>query len=464
MQLVSERPRRRRPWRTLFFLVAIPTLATLALGTFAIGPEPNITIRPELPGIGKRTPVTVELTANGRGLAPVRVELVQAELVTPVAQQSYLPRPTWKFWGSRSTSETLRFEVGKETIAGLKAGDATIRVTAERAGTWLRQPAPAVRELVLPVRLVPPSVSVLSTKTYVAQGGSEAVVYRVGDGATRDGVRAGTWWFPGYPLPGGAASERFSLFAVPYDLADPAQIRLVAADAVGNEAAAAFIDHFTAKPFGSDTIEVTDKFLAKVVPEIMGQTPDLADRGSALDNYLQINGDLRRQNAQELRALAAKSPAEFLWSGAFLPLPNGQVMSAFADRRTYVYAGKDVDRQDHLGYDLAATRQAPVPAGNGGIVVLARYFGIYGNTVVVDHGYGLLSLYAHLSAIAVAEGQKVERGTVLGKSGETGLAGGDHLHFTTLLQGLAVNPVEWWDAHWIADRLVAKLPAAGLLH
>jgi murein DD-endopeptidase MepM/ murein hydrolase activator NlpD len=463
MQLLNERRNPRRPWRVLLFLVSLAAAVAVALGYFAVGAVPAITIRPEFPGLGKRTPIAIELAVGGRGLGPVRVELVQGERVTPLAQATFVPRPAWRFWGARSTVETLPVVVGKNNVPDLEAGEATLRVTAERAGTWLRHPAPAVAELVLPVRLVPPSLAVLSTRTYVAQGGAEAVVYRVGEGTTRDGVRAGEWWFPGYPLPGGAPGERFALFAVPYDLADASGVLLVASDAVGNEGTASFIDQFTARPFGTDTIGVSEAFLAKVVPEILGQTPELADRGSLLDNYLQINGDLRRRNAGELRKLAANSPAEFLWRGAFLPLRNGQVMSAFADRRTYVYGDKPVDRQDHLGFDLASNRQAPVQAGNHGTVILARYFGIYGNTVVLDHGYGLLSLYSHLSAIAVAAGDRVERGQVLGRTGETGLAGGDHLHFTTLLQGLPVTPVEWWDEHWIADRLAAKLPAAGLL-
>jgi murein DD-endopeptidase MepM/ murein hydrolase activator NlpD len=141
-------------------------------------------------------------------------------------------------------------------------------------------------------------------------------------------------------------------------------------------------------------------------------------------------------------------------------MPNGKVMASFADGRTYLYQGKVIDHQDHLGYDLAVTRQAPVPATNDGIVLNAGFLGIYGNAVVIDHGYGLMSIYGHLSSIAVTEGQKVARGETIGKTGETGLAGGDHLHFCTLLQGLPVNPVEWWDSHWIKDRIANKLGPA----
>ena len=135
-------------------------------------------------------------------------------------------------------------------------------------------------------------------------------------------------------------------------------------------------------------------------------------------------------------------------------------MSHFADRRTYVYEGREVDHQTHLGYDLASTARAPVPAANAGRVALARYFGIYGNAVVVDHGFGLLTLYAHLSSIDVKEGQDVARGATIGRTGKTGLAAGDHLHFTTLVGGLPVTPTEWWDPHWIGDRVARPLAPA----
>ena len=176
-----------------------------------------------------------------------------------------------------------------------------------------------------------------------------------------------------------------------------------------------------------------------------------------MDNYLAINGELRRENAASLIELTKQTVPEFLWRERFLQMRNAQVMSDFADRRTYIYDGQAVDQQDHLGYDLASTRLAEIQAANDGIVVLARYFGIYGNAVFIDHGYGLFTLYGHLSSIQVEEGQRVVRGDVIGRSGVTGLAGGDHLHYTTMLHGLPVHPAEWWDGHWIHDRLKLKL-------
>ncbi len=453
---------KRKP-RYLFriLLVVIPAaMIFLGVASFRTGPAAMIEIRPTMPGIGKLTPVEISIDEPVRGLSGVRVEVVQDERVEVLEQRDYAPRAPWQFWGPRVPREDMVVNIGKETVGALKEGEATIRVIADRAPAWLRRPEPASAELTLSVRLRPPSLQVQSLHTYVSQGGSEAVVYRVGDSSIKDGVRAGEWWFPGYPLPGGGDRDRFALFSMPYDMTDGSEIRLVAVDDVGNEATASFIDRATAKPLRREEIRLSDSFMQRVVPPIQAQNPDLTESGDLLQDYLTINGDLRESNAATLRRLSEASPPEFRWNKRFVQMRNGQVMSAFAVRRTYTYNGQAVDQQDHLGFDLASTAHAEIQASNDGVVVLAEYLGIYGNCVVIDHGYGLLSLYGHLSSIAVEEGQTVERNEPVGRSGQTGLAGGDHLHFTILLRGLPVNPQEWWDRNWIHDRLKLKLGAA----
>jgi murein DD-endopeptidase MepM/ murein hydrolase activator NlpD len=443
----------------LGFAVAVLVIAG-AITALRVGPLPKLTLRADRPALGRRTVVQLTAEEGGRGLSSVQLELKQGDRTLLLARRTYTPQAPWAFWGPRTERDEIRVEVGTDTVNGLQSGEAILRATALRAGTWLRRPEPVVEELKLPVRLTPPSLAVLSSQHYVAQGGAEAVVYRTGETSVDDGVRAGEWWFRGFPLPGGGPGDRFALWAVPYDLKDRAQVRLRAVDDVGNAAELSFVDRFTPKPFSKARLPVSDAFLKKVVPEIMSNTPPLRDREDLFDTFLVINRDLRQTNADELKALAKSTAPGFLWNRPFLPMPKAKVMSAFADRRTYVYRGREVDHQYHLGFDLAVTHRTPVPAANRGVVLLARYFGIYGNSVVIDHGYGLMSLYGHLSVIDVAKGQEVERGQTLGRTGATGLAGGDHLHFTMLLDGLPVNPNEWWDPHWIHDRLVGKLGAA----
>lgn len=465
-QMSLGRPERKPLLRRLLPWAVVAVLLIAGLAWFRVGPPPSVKIEPALPAVGPATPVTVTVEEPRRGLSSVVIELSQGERSAVLAEEEFDPRPFWAFWGDRTASRSFEAVLGPETLEGLQEGSATVTVTAGRAPTWLRRPEANPVSLELPVDLRPPSLDVAGGPYYATQGGSGVVVYRLNGAADqqegRDGVRAGEWFFPGFPLPDGEAGERFALYAVPYDLEtgsseDGDKVELWAADAVGNEISVPFLNRLEAVPLKTDKINLDDGFLARVVPRIQAETPGLRPTGDLLQDYLAINRDLRKENAEELVALAEDSAEAFLWDGPFQQLPNSQVMSSFADRRTYVYQGEEVDRQDHLGFDLASVRQAPVPAANAGTVVLARYFGIYGRTVVLDHGYGLKSLYSHLSSIAVEDGQAVEKGTVLGRTGATGLAGGDHLHFTLMIQGLAVNPVEWWDRQWIERRILAPL-------
>ena len=446
--------------RVFLVLVLIAGIVLAARGAFRAGAAPELTIVPAAKAIGARTPVTVTAAEGSRGLTNVKVDFVQGDRTDTLATKTYEPQSAWAFWGNKTGNDTIKLEVGRDVQKNLKQAPATIRVTATRAGSWFRHPEPVVKELTLPVRLTPPSIAVVSSFTYVNQGGCEAVVYRVGETSVKDGVSAGAWFFPGFPLPGGGPQDRFALFSVPYDMNEVSQVKLIAQDDVGNASSASMIDKFFARPLRHDTIPLDDAFLQKVVPPILSQTPDLPDKGSPLANYLEINRELRKIDNAQLIALAKTSQPRFLWTHPFQPMGSTKVMAHFADRRSYVYRGSAVDQQDHLGLDMAGVSHAPIPAANDGVVVYAKFFGIYGNAVVVDHGYGLMSLYGHMSAIDVKEGQTVTRGQTLGRTGDTGLAGGDHLHFAILLQGLPVSPVEWWDAHWLADRLSRKLGRA----
>ncbi|MEZ5420017.1 MAG: M23 family metallopeptidase [Vicinamibacterales bacterium] len=279
------------------------------------------------------------------------------------------------------------------------------------------------------------------------------------------GVMVGTTTFPAFPGTAVGLADpamRVAFFALPFDQDAATPVRVFARDEAGNESVAALDRQAFPKVFQRSRIPVDDAFFAKVVPAIASNTPDLGvDTGDLLQAFLVINRDLRQKNNAEIAALAARTAPEMRWTEAFAQLGNTQVESRFADHRTYLYQGKEVDQQTHLGFDLASTAQAPVTASNAGVVVHAAYLGIYGNCVVVDHGLGVQSLYAHLSSIDVKDGDTVAKGQALGRSGTTGLAGGDHLHFTMLVGGVQVNPVEFWDPHWMEDRVFRKIREAG---
>jgi murein DD-endopeptidase MepM/ murein hydrolase activator NlpD len=186
--------------------------------------------------------------------------------------------------------------------------------------------------------------------------------------------------------------------------------------------------------------------------------PHIFKAGSSIvEKYLFLNKELRKENHRFLQELCQSSTEEKLWDGPWLRMKNAATMANFGDKRVYYYKGNLVDEAVHLGIDLASLARSPVEASNSGRVVFAQDLGIYGNTVVIDHGQGLHTMYGHLSTLEVTVGQLVTKGETIGTSGTTGLATGDHLHFGFLVHGVPVNPIEWWDDHWMRDNVEGKL-------
>lgn len=356
--------------------------------------------------------------------------------------------------------------IGKKDVADLQQGTARIVVHAARPSFLNLRQLSSSGSKEFRVRLEPPRIAVLSTKHYLNLGGSEMVVYKATPSDVSSGVRVGDVEYRGFPLQGAAPDVHVAFFGLLHDQPLNTRIDAFARDEAGNEVKATFVDNVFPKPFKKSRIPLDNKFINRVVPEILEHSPELKMTAPAQDSpemlqaFLRINGELRKINADQIAAMAAKTAPEKLWDGPFVQLGNSQVEASFADHRTYTYDGKEVDQQTHLGFDLAVTAHVPVMAANNGVVVNASWLGIYGNCVIIDHGLGVQTLYGHLQSFDVKVGDKVTRGQQIGRSDSTGLAGGDHLHFTQLVGGRMVNPVEWWDAHWIADRIERKLREA----
>jgi hypothetical protein len=411
--------------------------------------------------IGQTGEIAVAVTAPRGELSALSVRLVQGDNVTPLFDLS--PATAAELARSGDTV-SLTKPAGKSVLPELRAGDARIDVTAVRPVLFGLRQAEATATRTIEVRLLPPQIAVLSQFHYVNHGGSEMVVYRVTPPDAESGVRVGDHEYRGFPAGGSDPALRVAFFALLWDQSPDTPITVYARDSVGNEGRASFDFRVFRKQFRASTINLDDRFLARVVPPILANSPEIsvADPSDLLASYLVINRDLRRINNEAIARLALGTSPEILWRGPFKQLINTAVEAGFADQRTYVYNGTDVDRQVHLGFDLASTAAASIRAANRGRVVHAGWLGIYGNCVILDHGMGLQSLYAHLSSISVSVGQLVEIDTELGRSGATGLAGGDHLHFTMLLGGNAITPIDWWSAQWVQDRILRKFAEAGL--
>ncbi len=206
------------------------------------------------------------------------------------------------------------------------------------------------------------------------------------------------------------------------------EIVIMAKDRAGNQTKTGFPHYIKTKKFKKDSIRISDSFILDKLPEFQKDLAGL-NLESPLDKFLFVNREMRVQNKAVLNQLMRQSDAAMYWKGPFLRLPKSATRSGFGDQRTYQYNGKTIDQQTHLGIDLASLAMSPVPAANSGKVIYAETLGIYGRLIVLDHGYGLFSMYAHLSNFNVHVGQMVEKGDIIGNTGNSGLAGGDHLHF-----------------------------------
>jgi murein DD-endopeptidase MepM/ murein hydrolase activator NlpD len=424
-------------------IIALFALLGAGAGYFFLtdGESPLVALHPDTTAASPKREYSVEASDPGSGLRALSVMVSQGDKRITVLDKAYSPSPTQIT--EKFTLEGASLKDGPFDLV-ITATDHSIHNFGAGNSTELH------KHLILDS--IPPVVGILSQAHNVRQGGVGCVSYSVSEETETTGVVVGELFAPGFKLPTG---RYVCLFPFPLTL-EPADFRprLKAVDKAGNERLAEFRHQAIPRKFKADTMNVSDSFLQSKMPQFFEYYPGMTD---LLQLYVTVNNDMRRQNAQTLHELATKTAPELLWDKkAFLRLPNAATMAGFGDRRTYFYQGKEIDKQTHMGVDLASLENAQVPASAGGVVVLAGFFGIYGQAVVLDHGMGLQTIYSHLSQIAVKEGDQVKRGDILGNTGATGLAGGDHLHFGVIVHGIEVSPIEWWDQHWIDDNVADR--------
>ncbi|NJC88426.1 MAG: M23 family metallopeptidase [Desulfuromonas sp.] len=408
---------------------------------------PVLTLAPATGTISAKRPLTITVEDAGSGLKSLQVTAAQGGRTIELLNRDYPG-------GTARVAETLPL-----TGKGLQEGPFELRLRAvDHARIRFGSGNPVEQTAALTIDSQPPQISVLTTLHILILGGAGVAVYTLSEEPAETGVKVGDRLFPAYRQPSGAY---VCFFALPWNLPPAAFVPKVrAVDRAGNARTVGLYYHVTARSFPSDKVNVTPQFLeSKIVPDFQQYFPET---DGPLELFLKVNRDLRKENLAKVLEIGQQSAATALWAGTFLRQPNAAVPGFFAQPRTYLHNGLIIDHQTHLGIDLASTAHAPVPASNAGKVAFAADLGIYGQCVILDHGLGLQTLYGHLSQIDVKAGDTVTKGQIIGRTGTSGLAGGDHLHFDVLVSGQQVNPIEWWDPSWIKNNVTDKLLLAGV--
>ncbi|MBN2124673.1 MAG: M23 family metallopeptidase [Deltaproteobacteria bacterium] len=444
----------------IYYLALIPLVVILALfgWFFAVmfeGENPGITLQPAPEFLTEDQAFKLNISDRKRGLKDLKVSLEQEGRELTLFEEKF---PFKGFLNRQGVHEFDKEFTVEPSALKLAQGRVELRI---RAWDYSRRHGGdgnlSITVHKMLVDTLPPSLRTVSRMHNINVGGSALVLYQTSSDAIQSGVYVGDLFFSGFPTQH-RSEEGFHAcyFALPHDSGANPSISLWARDRAGNESRTGFYCHVINKRFRKDKIKLSESFLKRII-QYFASTAAFPAGASDLEKYLYINNAVRKENNLSFYRVGQKTSPLRLWDGPWMRLSNAATMARFGDRRAYYFQGEMVDEQVHMGIDLASLANSPVEAANTGRVVFADGLGIYGSTVVLDHGQGLASLYGHLSKIEVTSGQEVKKGDIIGYTGQTGLAGGDHLHFGIMVHGVFVNPIEWWDPHWIQDNVTRKL-------
>ena len=435
----------KKLFSSLVVIIILGGITAVGYMLFKDMDPPTVVMDPDTGSVSPTQDITLHLEDAVSGVRSVSVSIRKGTQSGVIFEQIFPALPH---------EIDVRFNLKK---SGVRDGQIELEVRAtDGAMAGFGRGNTVLRTFRVNVDGIPPRVTVLSPPGVSGRKGSAAVVsYALSKKVSMTGVKVGHEFFPAYQQPGG---EYFCLLAFPISMA-PQQFlpEIVARDLAGNEVSSRLLLPAQDRKYRNDTLKIDDAFLENTMPAFMELIPDAPNH---LERYVRVNNEIRLANEATLREIGKQTAPVALWSGTFMRLSGSAAKAAFGDYRTYKYGEQIIDHQIHMGQDLASVRHAPIPAGNSGKIVFVGELGIFGKLVIIDHGLGLMSLYAHMDSIEVNAGMDVKRGDRLGTTGVTGLAGGDHLHFGILINGIQVQPLDWFDGNWIknnvTDRLVKK--------
>ena len=391
-------------------------------------------------------PFEVLVKDEGKNLRNIKIYLGDENNEMLIIDKSYKPG---------THKDKISIDINKKT--GIKEGKVSLKIFAEDYSKFRSFGINKTRtERELNLDFTPPIVDELSSVQYITHGGSGFIVYQSSKDTIQSGIKIDDRFFPGYSGYFKNPTLYVCFFAYPYYLKDDEEIHLYAVDKAGNERSNPIYYNLLSAYYRKSNIDVSERFIERKMFSLLEE--DVPESDNRLrEILLKVNREMREENNKKVEEITKKSTGKRLWSGKFHQLSNSKVEANFADKRTYIISDEDIDQQYHLGYDLSVTKKYPVEASNSGLVVFTGKIGIYGNSVIIDHGLGVMTLYSHLSLISVKEGDEIKKRSIIGRTGTTGLAAGDHLHFSVYIHGVPVRPLEWWDPKWINEKIESRI-------
>lgn len=317
-------------------------------------------------------------------------------------------------------------------------------------------------ELSFIVDSVPPQVNLIANSYQINRGGAAMVAFEIKDVALDNVyITNGTDKFRLFKYLG----ENIYVGIIAWPIKNKAfNGTLIAIDKAGNTTKynLPLVRNINV-PYYTSNIRIKADFLSGKLNELLAHIDSTIEREfeSDVDKFVFFNEEIRARD--EAAILEASNniitdrgyiDEEFK---AFVPLKGSKLVGSFGDFRTYYLDNEKLSEATHLGIDVASVRNAPIMSSNRGIVLLKSYLGLYGNTALIYHGFGISSIYAHMQEGLVEVSDEVSYGTQIGKTGQTGWAFGDHLHFGILVQGHFVRLAEWLDQKWIDNNIISVL-------
>jgi murein DD-endopeptidase MepM/ murein hydrolase activator NlpD len=417
---------------------------------------PVITWVQEPLGLGA-DPVSLSLkvTDSGSGLDEVLVRIFQNNQPRDLVRKRAL---------AGSKAQDITVDINPKEL-GLREGKAELQILAFDQSLWSNG-SKVLKSL--SVDFLKPRIEVITPQQNGVIGGSELVYYKViGKRPDSQGVFSDGVLYPG--LPAKYWDESFkhyddlylAFFPIPQNFDESKDaMSLLARDSIGNSATASFNYRTRSRRWGSFTMNLTPAKAEEIKNYLAAHPSNEAVKarlsGDLVTDLRYLIKTSARHDESVLSDPLSRTEGRKLWEGAFMRPLTVYPSNSAGDLRTITFEGQEILKGPAVGARFQVSTRQRVVAANSGRVSFVDTLPMNGITVIVDHGFGLATVYAHLSEATVKPGEEIAKGQQIGLTGSTGMAQAEEVYFETRLHGVPVSPNEWWDDTWVSDHIQNK--------